>query len=172
MTIMDTPAAKKETVTMTTRAETLAVSVEKSTRDLLATVESSTPEQWSAACSDGEWTQGFAAYHAAFYIEPIAQQVREVANGRPFPKFDMAETDASNAVQAHEHGDCTIAETVALLDTGGPVAAGIVRSLNDDQLDIKVQLMEGMPEVNLEMMIQLALVGHTASHLATIAGAR
>jgi hypothetical protein len=172
MTIMDTPAAKKETVTMTTRAETLAVSVEKSTRDLLATVESSTPEQWSAACSDGEWTQGFAAYHAAFAIEPIAQRVKEVAGGQPFSKMSMAEIDAANAVQMQQHGGRTIAEVVTLIGAAGPVAAGIVRSLSDAQLDIKVHLMDGMPEVSLETMIQLALVGHPTSHLAAISGAR
>jgi hypothetical protein len=109
---------------------------------------------------------------AAFAIEPIAQRVKEVAGGQPFSKMSMAEIDAANAVQMRQHGGRTVAEVVTLIGAAGPVAAGIVRSLSDAQLDIKVHLMDGMPEVSLETMIQLALVGHPTSHLAAISGAR
>jgi hypothetical protein len=48
----------------------------------------------------------------------------------------------------------------------------MVRSLSDNQLDRKVQLPGGMPEVSVEMLVQMALVGHSAYHLGTITGAR
>ena len=69
---------------MSTRAENLATRVEQSIRELRAAVEASTPEQWAARCSDGEWTQGFAAFHAAAAIGLITQTVKGVADGQPF----------------------------------------------------------------------------------------
>ena len=100
---------------MGTRAEHLATKVEQSANDLLAVVEASTPEQWAAPCSDGEWSQGFAAFHAAAAIALIAQRVKEVAGGQPFPKMSMDDIHAGNAVQAKEHADCTTSETVDLI---------------------------------------------------------
>jgi hypothetical protein len=157
---------------MGTRAENLATKVEQSANDLLAAVEASTPEQWAAPCSDGEWSQGFAAFHAAAAIGPITDRVREVAEGQPFAKMSMDEIHAGNAVQAKEHADCTMSETIALIKSSAPAAVSTVRSLSDTQLDRKVHLMDGMPETTVEMLVQLALIGHPVSHLATITGAR
>ncbi len=157
---------------MDTRSEDLATRVEQTANDLLAAVEASTPEQWAAPCSDGEWSQGFAAFHAAAAIAPIADRVREVADGQPFPKMTMDDIHAGNAVQAKEHANCTMSETIDLIKSSAPAAVSMVRSLSDAQLDRKVHLMDGMPETTVEMMIQLALIGHPVSHLATIKGAR
>ena len=157
---------------MGTRSEDLATRVEQSANDLLAAVEASTPEQWAAPCTDGEWSQGFAAYHAAAAIGPIVQRVKEVADGQPFPKMTMDEIHAGNAEQAKEHAGCTISETIDLIAGSAPAAVSMVRSLGDAQLDRKVHLMDGMPEITVEMMIQVALIGHAAAHVATIKGAR
>jgi hypothetical protein len=135
-------------------------------------VETSTPQQWAAPCSDGEWTQGFAAFHAASNIGLIPETVKSVAEGDPFPKITMQEIDAGNAEQAKEHADCTQAETIDLIKNAAPTAASTVRSLSDAQLDRKVKLMESMPEVTVEMFAQMGLVGHAAQHLATITAAR
>jgi len=157
---------------MGTRSESLAAKVEQSFADLLAAVEASTREQWTARCSDGEWTQGFAAFHAATYIGPIAQTVRSVADGQPFPMTSMEAIDAENAVQAKEHTGCTKAETIDLIKGAAPAAVNIVKGLSDAQLDRKAQVLEGMPEVTIEMFVQMAVIGHAAYHLGTITGAR
>jgi len=157
---------------MDTRSETLATRVDQTIQDFLAAVEASTPEQWATKCTDGEWTQGFAAFHAATALGAIAQAVKGVAGGQPFPRMTMETIEADNAVQAKEHEDCTIAETAAMIKNSAPAAAGMVRSLSDPQLDRKVQLMEGMPEVTVEAMVQMALIGHATYHLQTITGAR
>ena len=157
---------------MTTRAEDLATKVEQSFKDLLAAVETTTLEQWVAPCSDGEWTQGFAAFHVASNIERITQTVKSVADGQPFPMITMQEIDAGNAEQAKEHANCTKAETIDLIKNSAPAAATTVRSLSDAQLDRKVKLMESMPEVTVEMFAQMGLAGHAAAHLTTITGAR
>ena len=156
----------------TTRSETLAMKLEKTIEGLLAAVEASTPEQWAAPCSDGEWTQAFAAYHAATTIGVVAQVVKDVAGGQPFPKMTMEELDSQNAAQAKEHADCTTAETIALIKESTPIATSVVRSLSDEQLDRKIQLLDSMPEVTVEMMAEMGLVGHAGYHLQTITGAR
>ena len=157
---------------MNARSETLATKVDQTIQDFLAAVEASTPEQWAARCSDGEWTQGFAAFHAATALGTITQTVKGVADGQPFPGMTMETIDADNAVQAKEHTGCTVSETVALINDAAPAAVSMVRSLSDTQLDRKVKLLESMPEVTVEMMVQMALVGHAAYHLQTITGAR
>jgi hypothetical protein len=157
---------------MGTRSETLAAAVEQSNKALLAAVEASTPEQWAATCSDGEWTQGFAAFHAATALGAITQAVKDVADGRPFPRTSLEAIDADNAVQAQEHAGCTVSETVDQLKDAAPIAVTMVRSLSDEQLDLKVRLLESMPEVTVETMVQMALVGHATYHLGTITGAR
>ena len=157
---------------MSTRSESLAAKVDESLKNLLTAVEASRQEQWTAPCSDGEWTQGFAAFHAATNVAPIAQRVKEVAEGQPFPKISMDEINASNAVEAKEHAACTMAETIDLIKGSAPAAVSTVRSLSDTQLGIKVQLLEGMPAMTVEMMVEMALVGHAAYHLQTIMGAR
>ena len=157
---------------MATRSEDLASKVEASFNDLLAAVESSTPQQWAAPCTDVEWSQGFAAFHAATSMGEIAQTVKSVADGEPFPQMTMAELDGRNAEQAKLHADCTPEETAALIRRATPAAAGIVRSFSDAQLDRKVQLPDGMPEVSIEMLVQMAMVGHAVYHLQTITNAR
>jgi len=157
---------------MSTRSESIAAKFERSVNDLIAAIEASTPEQWAAPCSDGEWTQGFAAFHAASSIGPIAQTVKDVADGQPFPNMTMDELDAQNAVQAKEHAGCTKSETIELIKGSAAGAANVVRALSDAQLDRKVQLPGGMPEVTIETFALMGLVGHATYHLGTITGAR
>ena len=157
---------------MTTHSETLATKLEQTISDLLAAVEASTPEQWAGRCSDGEWTQGFAAFHAAAAIGEITKTVKGLADGEQFPKWSMEAIDAGNAGQAKEHAGCTRVETIDLIRKSAPAATSMVRSLSDAQLDRKVQLLESMPEMTVEALIQMALVGHAAYHLQTITGVR
>ena len=157
---------------MNARSETLATKVDQTIQDFLAAVEASTPEQWAARCTDGEWTQGFAAFHAATALSEITKTVKGLAEGEPFPKWTMEAIDAGNAVQAKEHADCTKAETIDLIKKSAPAATSMVRSLSNDQLDRKVQLLDGMPETTVAGLVEMALVGHGAYHLQTITGAR
>ena len=154
------------------RTETLATRVDQAIEGLLAAVEASTLEQWAAPCTDDGWTQAIAAFHAATTIAEVRQTVKDVAEGKPFPQMTMEELDAKNAAQAKEHAGCTITETAGLIRSSASDAVSMVRSLSDAQLDRKVQLLDGMPEVSVEMLVQLALVGHAMDHLQTLTGAR
>ena len=157
---------------MSKRSESLATKAEQSFNDLLGAVEASTPEQWATRCSDGEWTQGFAAFHAAAAIGEITKTLKGLAEGEQFPKWSMEAIDEGNAVQAKEHAGCTKAETIDLIQKSAPAATNLVRSLTDEQLDRKVQLLEGMPETTIAGLVEMAMVGHGAYHRQTITDAR
>ena len=157
---------------MSTRSEALAMKVEQVIADLRSAVDASTNEQWLANVSDGEWTQGFAAYHAASNIEPIARTIGGVAEGQPFPPISMDAINDENARQAKEHAGCSKAETIGLIDGAAQGASDMVRSLTDEQLDRKVQPPAGMPEMTVEAIVEMVVVGHTAYHVQTITGAR
>jgi hypothetical protein len=157
---------------MSVRSEELASRVEQTFTDLLEAVKRSTPEQWSAPFTDAAWTQAIAAFHAATAIGEIAETIKDLAEGCPFPQITTEELDAKNAQQASQHASCTVAEVSDLIDGAIPGAVAMVRSLSDAQLDRKVQLPGGMPEVSIDMFTQMALIGHATYHLQTITGAR
>jgi uncharacterized damage-inducible protein DinB len=83
----------------------------------------------------------------------------------------LEELDQQNAEQAKEHAGCTKAETIELIKIAAPEATNVVRSLSDAQLDRKVVLFGGMPEVSLEMLVQMAVIGHATYHRGTMTGA-
>jgi hypothetical protein len=160
---------------MGARAEGLAAKLEAAHNDLVAAIEGASGEDWNSTCSDGEWTKGYAAYHAAANIGGISGMVRTVAGGQPF-KPSVASWDAINAMNAEhakEHAGCTPADALELLRRDGPDAVAMVRGLSDEQLDIKVPpVMDGMPELSVEQHVEMVLIGHTTEHLRTIIGSR
>jgi hypothetical protein len=157
---------------MSTRADALAAKVEQVNKDLLAAVESSTDEQWKSKCADGEWTQGFAGYHASQSIGFISGMIQGIAAGEPFQPTTMAVIDQGNAQQCSEHAGCTKQETVEAIRASSPGAVAMVRALTDEQLDRKATLLEGMPPMTVEQITEMLLIGHAAGHTASIRNAR
>ena len=157
---------------MGARAEALAVRVEEANKALLAAAESSTDEQWSARCADGEWAQGFAAYHAGASIGTITGMVQSMANGGSLPPIDFAAIDQMNAAFHAEHGDRTKAEALAVIRENSPAAAALVRRLSDDQLDTKGHLAAVGADITVEGLIEMLLIGHPTGHTESITKAR
>ena len=160
---------------MSGRAERIAASFEQAVADLAAAIERSTDEQWQAVCADGEWTQGYAAYHAASSITGIATMLRTLADGRAAPSTTAGswdEINATNAAHASEHAACTRQETLDLIHRAARAAAAMARALTDEQLDRRATMMDGMPEWTVEQFGEMVLIGHVAQHLKSIIDAR
>lgn len=158
---------------MSNRAEQLAAKVESANNDLVAAIESTTPEQWTAKCADGDWSQGFAAFHAANSIGFISGMIQGMANGVEMPPITFEQIDAQNAEQHKEHAaTCTKQQALEAAKTNSPVAVGMVRGLSDEQLDRKVNLAVGLPELNVEQVIEMLMVGHAAGHTQSMLNAR
>jgi hypothetical protein len=157
---------------MSDRSETLARKVEQANNALLATVQASTPDQWKAKCADGEWTQGFASFHAASSIGFITGMVQGLASGQTLPPMTMADIDQQNAGQHQEHAGATKEQALSLIGESSSASAQMVRGLTDAQLDRKAALLTGMPELSIEQVIEMLMIGHAAGHTDSIRKAR
>jgi hypothetical protein len=157
---------------MGARAESLASKVQDANDKLKATVESSSDAQWKAKVADGDWTQGFTGYHAATSIGMISGMVQALAAGQTMPAISMAQIDEGNAAAAKDHANCTRQEVLDAIEGSSAGAVSMVRGLSDEQLDRKVSLLQGAPEMSVEQVIELLMVGHAAGHTASIVNAR
>jgi hypothetical protein len=98
--------------------------------------------------------------------------IQAMASGAEFPPVSFAQIDDMNAQFHAEHAACTQDETLAAIRTNSPAAGAFVRGLSDEQLDRKVNLAVGLPEMPIEQVVEMLLVGHTADHTASILNAR
>jgi len=157
---------------MSSRAEVLASKVEGANKALIAAIEGSSEDQWKAGCADGEWSQGFAGYHAANSIGFITGMVKGMTDGAAMEPVHLADIDAMNAQSHSEHANCTKAEALDLARTNSPMAVAMVRGLSDEQLDRKAKLALELPEMTVEQVAEMLLVGHPAGHTESIVKAR
>jgi hypothetical protein len=157
---------------MSDRARALAERVGKANADLLATIEASNDEQWQAKCADGEWTQGFAGYHAAASIGNITGMVQGLAKGEPFQPVSFAQIDQINAAFHAEHAGATKAEAIETARSNSPGAIEMVAALSDAELDREVKLATDLPPLKVEQVVEMLLIGHPAAHRESIVNAR
>ena len=154
---------------MSGRAEALAERFEQVNNELIAKVEGCSDQQWWATCQGEGWSVGVTAHHVAGGNRAIAGFVQTIANGEPMPPITMEQIDQMNAQHAQEFANCTKAETLELLRSSGEAAAGMVRGLNDEQLDRSQPLtVMGGQQVSAQQFIEMVLIGHVQGHLQSI----
>ncbi len=157
---------------MTSRSEALASNVAQANDALFATIESSTGEQWGAKCADNDLTQGFASFHAAICVGWTAGLVKGMASGGPFTAETFARIEEQNGALRGERPDATKDEALELLKSDGPAEVAMVRNFTDEELDRKATLAKGMPEMTVEQVVEMLMVGHTAEHVESISKSR
>ena len=59
-------------------------------------------------------------------------------------------------------------ETLEALRSGGSAAASVVRSLSENQLVRRAEVLAGAPAITAEQVIENSLIGSTVGHLASI----
>src|SRR5262249_40212036 len=129
-------------------------------------------EQWGKTCTGERWSVGVTAHHVAASYGPITGFVQALANGQAMPPLTAEMLDAGNAEHARQFAHCTKEETVGLLQSGAKAAAAAVRGLSDEQLDRGAELtLMGGKRVSTAQLVELALIGHPTSHLASIRAA-
>jgi len=157
---------------MSARAEELARRFEQANNDLVKAVQGCSNEQWGKTCTGERWSVGVTAHHVASSYGPITGFVQALANGTPMPPLTAEMLDHSNAEHARQFAHCTKEETVGLLQSGAKAAAAAVRGLSDEQLDKGAELaLMGGKRVSAAQLVELALIGHPTSHLASIRAA-
>lgn len=157
---------------MSARAEALARKVETANKELLATIERSSDDQWTAKCADGDWTQGFVGYHAATSIGNITQLVKSIAAGQPNQPITFDQIDQMNALFHGQHANATKQDAVDMVRANSPAAVAMVKGLSDAELDRTTTLAVGMPPASVEQIVEMLLVGHPTNHMESIRKAR
>jgi uncharacterized damage-inducible protein DinB len=157
---------------MSERAAALATAFENANNELIAAVEACPDEQWRQTCSEEGWSVAVTSHHVGIGHQPIAGFIQMMANGQPIPPVTMEMFDAANAQHAQEHANCTKAETLELLRTGGQAAAEMLRGLTDEQLDRSQPMaFAGGQSWSAADMIERVLIGHPVQHGASVKAA-
>jgi uncharacterized damage-inducible protein DinB len=151
---------------MSEQAKGLADRFDQANADLIRMIENASESQWKAICAGEKWSVGVTAHHVAMGHRGIANIVQKIATGQPLPKITPDAIDHNNAQHAEQFKDCTREETVALLRTNGAKASAIVRELSDAQLARTAQALGR--EMSAHQFIENILLGHVASHSASI----
>lgn len=149
------------------RAQALAATFEQANADAIATVERLSDAGWQRTTGEG-WTVAATAHHAAIVSEGIARFIGEVANGTATPRSGMETVNESNARHAAQYAGCSKAEVLDEFQAKGAAVAAIVRGLSDEQLDRTTDAIPGMRPVSAAHLIEMALIGHVAEHVASI----
>ena len=97
---------------MSERSRELVAQFEQTNEEIVAVVESCTPEEWQTICAEEQWPVGVTAHHVAEFHLVIKGWVETVVAGQPLT-ITYDEIDAINARHREEHPDPTQAETLA-----------------------------------------------------------
>jgi ubiquinone/menaquinone biosynthesis C-methylase UbiE/uncharacterized damage-inducible protein DinB len=157
-----------EGLTVAGRVETLAAKFMAVNDDVIATVEAASDEQWKATCADEGWTVGVVAHHIGEGYPLITALIQALGSGTDVPSWTLDKIDQSNKDHAIKFASVAKAETLKALRSGGSAAVSVVRSLSDEQLDRRAEVLPGAPALTAEHVIANSLIGSTISHLKSM----
>ena len=153
---------------MAERAEALAVKFEAVNGDVIATVEAASDQHWAAVTTEEGWPVGVVAHHIGEGYPLITALIQALGSGADVPSWTIDKIDQSNKEHAAQFASVTKEETLMALRSGGSAAASAVRSLSDNQLVRRSEVLAGAPPMTAEQVIENSLIGSTAAHLASI----
>ena len=156
---------------MAERGDQLAAEFELVAKGFRELVEGLTDEQWRllghnhptirGGDEDEGRPVGVIAFHTGFSMRRQTKWLREMASGEP-----VSQPGFSNAQQAEEHAGTTPKEVLALIDEAAPALARLIRSLSDEELDRRAQLIMG--EMSVADAIKRVAIGHVLWHRGSI----
>jgi len=153
-----------------TRVGDLLDQFEAACAQLRAAIVDTPDASWQAIAPDDGRQVNVIAHHAASAHEAIADMVLSMVNGRG-PRISMDQVNAGNAEHAQRAAHCTRDEALAVHDKGAQQAASVLRTLTDEQLQIKGQFLVGGRESTVEQSIEYVLIGHPRMHANSIRAA-
>jgi uncharacterized damage-inducible protein DinB len=151
------------------RAEKLAERLEQVTEQVIAAARRCTEAQWQGMCADDGRAVGAVFDHVAGAYPAVGGWVRSIATGEALPQLTKEMIDQSNAERAGRHPAPGQQETIERLRRHGAEAAGMLRGLDDGQLDRtgEMPVFGGQP-LSAEQVIRSVLIGHPRGHLKSI----
>ncbi len=153
---------------MAERAEALAAKFEAVNGDVIATVEAATDEQWATTCVVEGWSVGVVAHHIGEGYPLIARLIQALGSGAEVPSWTIDKIDQSNKEHAAQFATVTKEETLKALRSGGSAAASVVRSLSENQLVRRGEVLAGAPAMTAEQVIENVMIGSVTGYHASI----
>ncbi|MCX6047953.1 MAG: DinB family protein [Chloroflexi bacterium] len=154
---------------MNQRAEALATRLEQGVDQLVAHVESMTPQQWAAPIAQDGRSIGIVVHHVATMYPLEMALAQTIANGQAIAGVTWDLVAEINAKHAGEHAEPDRMTTLALLRQNSTAAATAIRAITDAQLDIAVpNSLYGDTPLTLQFWLEDHPMSHSYKHLADI----
>ena len=152
----------------TTRVEQFVKQFEAVNDELITLVEGCTEEQWRGPCLNEGRSVAVVAHHVALVHGGFTGLVDRLAGRETYsPSISLADVDEINAKHARDNAAVSTSETLDLMRTNGAVLAERLHNISDDQLDHTAGEFGGN-ELSVTQVIEYIIIGHPASHLASI----
>jgi hypothetical protein len=153
---------------MTTQAEQLTTRFEALNDEIIAAVTACTDAQWRESCAVEGWSVAVVAHHIAEVQQAFARMVGRLAAGETFtPGSSMDQVHESNAQHARDYAAVGKPETLEALREGRDTIAGLLRGLDDAELD-RIAGVFGGNELSVAQVVEYVVIGHAAEHLASL----
>lgn len=151
------------------RSEELASKFEQTNQQFIKAVEGCSDERWrSAASNEDQRSVGTVAHHVATSHMQIVGIAQAVGAGGQAPPLSMEMIDQGNAQHASQNPNPARDEVLTLLKEDGHKAAGIIRSMSDDQLSKTLNMPVSDDPITTAQMIEMIGIGHPAGHMESI----
>ncbi|HEX7251370.1 MAG TPA: DinB family protein [Thermoanaerobaculia bacterium] len=156
-------------VSMSLRANALAVRLEQGARALAELASGLTPAQWQTRVSATDArTVGVVVHHVATMYPLEIQLAQRIASGQPVEGVTNDDVNVINAKHAREYAAVTKEAALELLRRNSADAAAAIRALSNEELDQATPASLYDAPVTTQFMLEDHAVRHSYHHLAKI----
>jgi hypothetical protein len=146
------------------KGEECARQFEEINQQFIRAVEDCPDGRWTGKAAGEERSVATVAHHVASSHAFIAERVQQLAGGGQLTPPDI---DALNAEHAREHPSPSKEEVIGLLKENGAQAAGIYRSISDDNLQHSIDI-PGRGNFSVKDMMEMVAIGHPRMHMESL----
>lgn len=150
------------------QSEELARKFEETNRQFIQAVERCSEDKWRSTPPGEQRSVGTIAHHVASSHMAIAGIAQSVGAGAPAPPITMEMIDQGNAQHASQNPNPSREETIGLLQRDGGKAAGVIRSMTDDQLAKTLTMPAADSPITTAQFIEMVGIGHPAGHMQSL----
>jgi len=157
---------------MNSRTQALAATLEKGAGALADFASRLSDADWQTRLPKDGRKVGVVVHHVASIYPLEIELAQKLAAGGAITDVTWDDVHALNATHARDNDKVTKEETLALLRANAAAAAGAIRAMNDDALDLVApnSLYSGAP-LTCQFMLEDHAVRHAFHHLAGIRAA-
>ena len=152
-----------------TRANALAVRLERGALALAAFANELTAEEWQTPTPRAGRKVGVIVHHVASVYPLEIRLAQAIAEGTPIAGVTMDDVHAMNAAHAKDFDRVTKETALDLLRSNSAAAAAAIRAIGDAELDTaaSASLYAGAP-ITCQFMLEDHAVRHSYHHLAAL----